>query len=209
MGVSLIYISSETIVNYVSKNPVNWLEDFKGMAKRGGIGDQAGVTPTPAIQEFLELYHDTKSLFTQRDYRDWCFKRWRNWLEEKPKAQQDGVAVKLYRNFYPSMIDSLHVWAMLAETKKFDVCVLDSTEDAIGKTDLTLRQNEIMHRIALQIGTKSGIDNRKYKCKHRNGGQEIERIEIWLPMSRSRTPGNKRWYELDDFSKLLGQMESE
>lgn len=194
MGVSLIYIPSCAIVEYVAANPVNWLDHYRYMAKRGGIGDTAGITPTPAVYEFLSLYHHKKGLFTQREYAEWCFEQWHEWLTEKTDEQRRGVGVKLYRNFYPSMIDSLHVWAMMVETGGFHACILDSTLDAVGKTDLTLVRDSMTYRVALLIDSANGVGDRRYKLAYRSTDSDTACIEIRLPLSRDKTPGNKRWY---------------
>lgn len=194
MGVSLIYVPSGAIVEYIASNPINWLRKYRDMARRGGIGDSAGVTPSPAVYEFLSLYHHEKGLFTQRAYAEWCIEQWREWLTEKTDQQRFGVSVKLYRNFYPSMIDSLHVWAMMVETGGFHSCILDSTLDAIGKTDLTLVRYGVSYRVALLSGSANSVGDRRYKLSHRSGDNDPSCIEIRLPMSREQTPGNKRWY---------------
>ena len=194
MGVSLIYVPSYAIVEYVASNPVNWLDQYRHMAKRGGVGDTAGVTPTPAVYEFLALYHHKKGLFTQREYAEWCFSQWQEWLSDKTDDQRRGVGVKLYRNFYPSMIDSLHVWAMMVESGGFHACILDSTQDAIGKTDLTLVRSGISYRVALLIDSTNSVGDRRYKLAYRNTDNDLSCIEIRLPLSREKAPGNKRWY---------------
>lgn len=204
MSVSLIYVPSWAIVEYVASNPVNWLDHMRHMAKRGGIGDTAGVTPTPAVYEFLSLYHHEKGLFTQRRYAEWCFAQWREWLGEKTDDQRRGVGVKLYRNFYPSMIDSLHVWAMMVEAGGFHTCILDSTQDAIGKTDLTLVQRGISYHVALLIDSANSVGDRRYKLGHRSGDAPADCIEIRLPLSREKTPGNKRWYSPADVIDAMG-----
>ena len=61
-GITLMYIPSDTIVRYVSENPIDW--GSKDLAKRGGPGDQAGITPTPAVEEFLRLLIERRELFT-------------------------------------------------------------------------------------------------------------------------------------------------
>jgi len=204
MGVSLIYVPSYAIVEYIANNPINWLDHYRHMARRGGVGDTAGVTPSPAVYEFLALYHQEKGLFTQRRYAEWCQDKWRDWLADKTDEQRRGVGVKLYRNFYPSMIDSLHVWAMMVEAGGFHACILDSTLDAIGKTDLTLVRSGVSYRVALLIDTSNSVGDRRYKLGHRNGDAPTDCIEIRLPMSRDKTPGNKRWYYPTDLTDAIG-----
>lgn len=208
MGVSLIYIPSQRIVDFVAEHPINWLQDYKRLAQRGGEGDKCGITPTPAVLEFLNLLHSNKGLFTQREYMDYCFSVWdaSGWISNLPKSQKNGLGVRLYRNFYPSMIDSLHAWALLAETRIFDICFLDSTADAIAKTDLTLVKADTEYRIALYIGSKNGIKDRVYKLNNRNTESEVFCVDVVLPMERKPIhPGGKRWYELNDFRSVIIQ----
>lgn len=205
MSSTLIYIPSHTIVDYVTKNPVNWIPSHAYLAKRGGLGDQCGVTPTPAVYEFLQLLQKEKRLFTQKEYRDYCFNSWVNdgWIDGLGSKKRGALGVRLYRNFYPSMIDSLHVWAMLAETKFFDACIIDSTMDAVAKTDLLLKRGDTEYHVALLAGSKQSVDDRHYKLTYRNDGENVVCYDVKLPMKRERNPGNKRWYEIADFDSLV------
>ncbi len=197
-----MHIPSEQIVRYVARHPIDW--DNRERAKRGGVGDQAGVTPTPAVEEFLRLYLDRRDLFTQRDYMYHCWDQWRDWIVDKPKEQKLGVKAKLYRNFYPSMIDSLHVYAMLVEMDAFDTCVLNSSEDAIGKSDLILTSREREIRLALIGPKQAAVDDRAYKLAHRNEGtSELECIEVVLRDEYPMYPGNKRWYQKQDLWQAI------
>ena len=105
--VTLLYFRSDYVVDFISQHPIDWKD--RALAMRGGAGDQAGVTPTPAVHEFLSLLGKKQALFTQEEYHRYCAFVWRDWLLGKPEIQRQGVEAKLYRNFYPSMIDSLHV----------------------------------------------------------------------------------------------------
>lgn len=200
--VSLKYYSSEYIVDFVSRHPIDWSN--RKLAKRGGSGDMAGVTPTPAVYEFLALLAQRKGLFTQKEYKNYCFDVWSSWLENKNDQEKAGVAAKLYRNFYPSMIDSLHVWSLLVETGEFSQCYLDSTEDALSKSDLTVvRLNGAEIKIALSIGSYNARRDRDYKRNYRGRYDGIVLFDVELSMDRPRRPGNKRWYVTEDFSSLL------
>lgn len=207
MGVSLIYMPSQYIVKYMGANPINWLQAHKDKAKRGGLGDKCGVTPSPAVFEFLNLLHERKGLFNQKDYKEYCWAAWGRdgWIENLSSEIRGGLGVRLYRNFYPSMIDSLHVWALLAETQLFDVCFLDSTADAVAKTDLTLVKGSTEYRIALFAGSKRSVNDRLYKLKNRNTESEVLCIDVVLPMERKQSYGKKRWYEIGDFENFIQQ----
>lgn len=198
-GLALIAYDPAYIVRYVTENPINW--SSSELAGKGRVGDTAGVTPTPAVEEFLSLLRQWQRLFTQHDYWLFCVTRWDGWLASKTPMQIEGVKAKLYRNFYPSMIDSLHVWAMLAMSRKFDYCVLDSYKDAIGKTDLTLMRQGQQWKVALRIGSDAAERNRIYKNAYR--GSAVNCIEVPLPLSRQRAPGNKRWYNIEDFAGIV------
>ena len=198
-GLALIAYDPAYIVRYVSQNPINW--SSSDLAGKDKDGDQAGVTPTPAVEEFLSLLRQWQRLFTQHDYWLFCVSRWDNWLHSKTPIQIEGVKAKCYRNFYPSMIDSLHVWAMLSLSGRFDYCVLDSYKDAIGKTDLTLVRGQQSWKVALQIDSDAAKRARIYKDTYR--GQSANCLTVPLSFSRPRAPGNKRWYCIEDFSELF------
>lgn len=201
-GKTLLYIPSDEIVNFVSRNPIDW--DRLELARRGGVGDQAGMPPTPAVEEFLDLLIEGQKLFTQREYLCHCWNKWRDWVLSKTQSQKLGVKAKLYRNFYPAMIDSLHVWAMLCESGMFDTCVMNSVEDAIGKTDLLVRSKNRIYRIALLGPTSSAANDRQYKLTHRNGnGADVRCVEIQMPESYSKAIGNKRWFRRSDIMGAL------
>lgn len=199
-GVTLLYLGSRYIVDFVAQNPVEWKEAV--LAKRGGPGDSAGPTPTPAVYEFLRLLRIKKALFTQAEFACHCISRWRDWYQNLSRLQKEGIEAKLYRNFYPSMIDSLHVWAMLSETGAFDRCILDSFDDATAKSDLTLIAGDREIKVALLAGSKAAVEDRRYKLTYRGGGTG-EVFEVVLPLEREKGPGNKRWYRLEDFMPVL------
>lgn len=199
-GITLLYIPSDEIVRYVTAHPIDWHKPE--MANRGGPGDKAGITPTPAVEEFLRLLMDRRALFTQSEYMHHCWVQWRSWIEPKPMDQKVGVKAKLYRNFYPAMIDSLHVWAMLVETGMFDTCVLNSAEDAISKTDLIVTSGPKAYRLALIGPTINAIQDRQYKLANRGNGEDTS-IEIVLPSEYPRQPGNKRWYRKSDVMRAI------
>lgn len=219
---ALIYIPSSEIVDYITSNPIDWgdntevtlsdkrIVNLGELAKRGGIGDTAGVTPTPAVEEFLNLLISKRGLFTQNEYMHHCVKAWNGWAESKTKDQKYGIKAKLYRNFYPSMIDSLHVWAMICESGMFEMCLLSATEDAIGKSDLILRSGNKELRIALLGPTPRASKDREFKIAHRGTGDD-KCIEIKLSLDSPKSPGNKRWFRKPDVMRSIlshGQAQS-
>lgn len=219
----LMYLNSNMIKHYIALHPIDWMEDYKTYARIGGYGDQAQKTPTPAVHEFLACLAEKRQLFTQTDYFAWCTMQWRAWYDGLLKKMivrpdgttflpalsyrqnlQIGIKAKIFRNFYPSMIDSLHVWAMMAETGNFQCCFLDSYEDAIAKTDLTVVDwNGRKIQLALLSGSKTASNSLSYKQQYREGYTDIHCFRIPLDMQRARNPGNKRWYELRDFQACL------
>lgn len=194
---ALIYFHSAHIVDFVVSNPIDWSNP--DLARRGGAGDQAGVPPTPSVQEFLRLLSIQQKLFTQAEYADFCDSQWKDWMATLSIKCRAGVRAKLYRNFYPSMIDSLHAWALLSESGNWDRCVLDSYADAVGKTDLTVWKNDRCCRIALIGPTRAAASDRRYKCEHRSNANDCMVVQMkydrpWI--------GRKRWYESSDFSHV-------
>lgn len=199
--ISLYHFSADYIMEFVSRHPIDWSNG--NLAKKGGPGDQAGMPPTPAVLEFLNLLDQKQDLFTQAEYANFCIRQWADWLLDKKGEQFEGVEAKLYRNFYPAMIDSLHVWAMISEAGWFDVCILDAYLDAIGKKDLILKSQTCTVKVALLGPTSRAKRYREYKLNHRQtNGQELDIVEVQLPWEYERRPGNKRWFRLNDFDQV-------
>jgi len=211
--VTLIYLSSKLIENYIARHPVSWSDEK--LAKRGGIGDQAGMPPTSSVGEFFSLVAQKQGLFTQAEYRDHCFDQWREcdptWSQKLTKEMKDGITAKLYRNFYPSMINTLHVWSLLVEAQWFDMCVIDTMTDALSKHDLILyrKHREVKETLPIAldlfIGSKQSIADRQYKLARRKSLREFvcESFEVPLSMDRpQKQPGNMRWYCLKDFERI-------
>jgi len=196
-GIVLLYMSSEAIKGYLANHPVDW--QSRDLAEKGNI-----LTPTPAIEVFFRLLKETDSFFDQEDY--WQF-AWSEWLclhDTISDEVRQGLRARLYRNFYPSAIDSIHVWALLAETGYFDKCVLDTAKDAVGKTDLiawpALARPPI--KIGLQIETTYALEWQKHKRTYR-GAADPDMIDVYLSMKKPKRPGNKRWFDLGDLSLVF------
>ena len=201
-GSLLVYISSQAIKNFCASHPIIWPPPW--LSTRGGPGDQAGLPPVPSVEVFLDLLRVKHGLFTQEDFWQASVSSWGNWYSnlgaEAPDGSrallQRGLKAKAYRNFYPSMIDSLHVWAMLVEAGEFDRCWLDSVEDYTSKTDLTVcNKSGIIWRIALQ-GRARNIHRPTAR-----GLMPTKTSIVNLPSRKDRpaTEGNKQWFILDDF----------
>lgn len=202
--VTLLYFASKKIESYIDCNPINWSN--ADLAKRGGIGDQAGMPPTPMVYEFFMLLSLRQGLFTQAAFRDFCFERWEGWESLNDKQMRAGIAAKLYRNVYPSMINTLHIWALFLEAQWFDACVIDSLMDSLSKHDIIVyRDGFAPIALDLFIGSDRSISDREYKRAYRKSLREFvgETFDIPLPMSRpKRQPGNMRWYCLKDFEHV-------
>lgn len=200
MGESLIYMSSRHIVDYLTRHPIMWLDDKKWMAEIGGPGDKAGLPPIASVELWIECLRRKERLFSQEEYVEHYFGNAKiaAWLRGKPLEQVEGVRVKQYRNFYPSMIDSLHVWALLAETGLFDSCIVETDRDAISKVDMIVTTEG--HRLSLAIRgpTEDATRAKNYKGKYRNTGDSRNAIELALSIRKPRSPGNKRWFDAEE-----------
>lgn len=206
---ALLYFCSRYIVDFITVHPINWCPGCKELAKLHGAGDLAGMPPTPAVYEFLKLLSQRHDLFSQEEFRTYCFQQWEEWLQDKTLIQRRGLGAKLYRNFYPTLIDSLHAWALLTESGRFLRCYLDSNHDAVGKVDITVenRYGKVFHLDLKSPGSKTEMYS-QYKQKYRHTGEEVHSLTITLPWERKKTPGNKRWYCLEDFHQLFRQEET-
>lgn len=203
---TLISRSSESIVDFYSCHPINWKEDFKNEVMLGEMADRAGMTPTPAIEAWIELYVDSRQLFTQAEYVDYCFSlpEWLPWIREKTSDELEAIEAKLYRNFFPSAVDSLHVHSMVSESGIFDTCFLDTYDDAIGKTDITVRKGDVKIAVGLLGPTKNASVSSSYKHRFRAAPVDTPRVEVQMDIKHPKTPGNKRWFREEDvISEIL------
>jgi hypothetical protein len=220
----LISISSDYILSFCAEHPIIWypLSNFgqdgsvyrrtrewqQTARRRGGVGDKK--TPTPAVGVFLDLLIKRDGvLFTQEQYAQYTKKIWNDWLEELTTDERLGIYVRLYAQFYPAMIDSLHVWSILSEERVADVCFLDSFNDVVAKTDLTLIKGEQSVKIALRSGGASGRRTAEYKIARRKGGCEPpDCFPVWLDMDERQGIGRKRWYKLSDFADVIAYLQT-
>ena len=192
-------MSSDYIVEFVRQHRIVWGD--RNLARRGGEGDMAGLPPVSSALMFLELVKLNDGLFTQSDYFDHCVRRWGEWYDGQPELLQQGIKAKAFGNFYPSFIDSLHVWSLLSETGTCDRCFLNSTDDVHKDTDLTIYMDGRSVVVALIGPTARARKCRDYKQKFR--GASTESVTVQLPWNRPRDPGNKRWYVIEDFEKVF------
>lgn len=199
-SVLLIYIQSRHIVEFVRAHPVTW-GDRKGR-RRGGTGDRAGVPPIASMQLFLEVLGQHKGLVTQGEFFSYCVHRWGDWFARLTAETQGGLKAKAYGNFYPSAIDSLHVWAMLCESGDFTKCFWDSVEDVVGGSDLSVFIGERCCHVGLIAGTSMAREDLEYKQSYR-GRKGIDVVIPMKPRDSRETIGNKMWYTIDQFDPVF------
>lgn len=196
-------MSCDYVREYVRKHPVKWMD--RELTKHGGAGDSAGRTPYPCVEAWLRCLHEIGDMFDQKTYVDFCRMEWSEWWSKLTPLQQRGVTAKLANNYFPSMIDSLHAWALLSEARWFDTVTLDSYQDAIGKSDITCRCGMTETRIALFGPGQRALDARNYKIAHREG-YDVQTVPVQMSWDRP-VIGGKRWFELGDFVILKPEVQ--
>lgn len=193
--IRLIYISSRAILDFCAAHPIKWMTP----GEANGPGNV--LTPTPAIGLFYKYVAQTERMFTQEEYWNYANQEWGDWIDSLSQTVKDGLRARLYRNFYPSCVDTIYVWAMLAESGKFAYCVLDSIKDAVGKVDISVHAlNGQSVNIALYNDSKRALNWTVYKRTYRGEVKDV--IDVLLPMERAKGIGNKRWYEVSDFAHV-------
>ena len=191
----LVYWSSRAVQQFCARHPIEW--STRDLAKQGDL-----LTPTPGMQVFFELLLKDSRLFDQAQYYAKACAVWSDWMAHLDESTREGIKARLYRNFYPSGIDSLHAWALLVETGLFDACLIDPLADATSKTDITVfTKDRRPISIALYAGNPYSRQLTRYKRRVRGGAPNA--IDVILPMDRPQRPGNKRWYEIQDFGPVL------
>jgi len=202
---ALIYLSPLRIVRFLEANPVDWKDKDKKLANT--LGNRK--PPTPGMAVFFDFLQKTGDLFTQREYIEYAFQVWHDWVSKMDRNERYAQKVRIGRNFYPSAIDSLHVWGLLVDTGKFEYCNVDPLIDAMAKVDLTLYPNNKSKpiKISLAPDTMNSRKWRRHKTLHR--GVDTESIEIILTMNRIQNPGNKRWYTLADFNPVFDKLKQQ
>jgi hypothetical protein len=212
MNTNILFRSSRAIVEFVDKNPINW-SNYE-FAKRGGIGDQAGIHRySPVVNLWVNRWN-FPNMPTTDEFKDFCIEQWiqesnGKWPENP--VHIDGITAKLHRNFYPSCVDLMHVFALLVESKRLAGVEYDYVSDSVGKIDLTVTRDDGNRAgILLKIGTPASRDAARYKSTFRKQPVPLyPLIPIDLDTDiRDKTFGNKRWYELEDFQKLFDWADS-
>lgn len=196
-GLLLTAFSPDYIVSFVAQHPVN--EANKQLAGVGKPGDRR--PPTPAVAEFLTLLRNKRDLFTGQEYADHCKMVWSAWWARLGYWEQLGMEARIRCNFYRSMVDALHVWAMLSRDPRFERCYIDSVEDATGVSDVTVVSAGRVIHLALLVDTNAAKSQASYKRRVRNPTKAVFH-DVFLLMSRPKSPGNKRWYQPGDFTFL-------
>jgi hypothetical protein len=163
------------------------------------------------MKVFWDLLTARKGLFTQKEYLDyaWNLPEWREWRNTLTEEVIKGVSARLYRNFYPSAIDSLYVWALLSESQIFHVCTIDVVSDVEGKIDLKVWISPYKS-IPIALKGCQTKENAKWSRTKENRGNPPHNIfNAYIPWYRLKSPGNKRWYEICDFEALINKVKEE
>jgi hypothetical protein len=206
MAVRLLTVNPESLVEFCKAHPVDLKPDWSSVTRRGGTGDV--MPPTPAADTFFTLYLEVlqgRRLPTQREYAEYCVGAWREWFTgQLTRYVQQCFVARLYRNFYPSFVDSIHVWALLGTRYAvngrlvFDQCVLDTYADVIQNSDLLAYRGEECLRIALRSQTRQAREDAWYKQTHRQphhveDGERL--VHLVLPIDVRARIGGKCWFQ--------------
>ena len=151
--IALQYFSSDYILNFFDKHPQKWCS--RELADKGNV-----LTPTPAFSIFFELLREKEDLFTYEEYINSSFLKWQEFFTTLTEEVKNGLKCRLQRQFYPSAIDSLYIWALLVESNQFSICLLDTEKDVVSKTDLIVFSK----------------DGEKIRIAHRSNSQ---RAQYW------------------------------
>ena len=203
----LVYLSSDSIVAFCNANPIWWGED-RDANKAGNW-----YIEPPAMAIFFGCLTVHGGLFSQQDYVNYAgavpvrvnIPGLGDNLSFPELAEGHSLPLRtrLCRNFYVSAIDSLHVWALLVESGEFDRCFLDTADDVVGKTDLSVwRRDGQYFRINLAVGSHRAKQWAEHKRLFRGECNEGLRIELPCRLPKQQ-PSNKRWYRLEDFAVLF------
>jgi hypothetical protein len=155
---------------------------------------------------FFQLLAERGELFNQSEYVDYVVQAWGAWLDMLSPEQRKGVIARLRCNFYVSAIDSLHVWAMLVETGLFQKCILDTAQDAVGKTDISVIPKGSNQVIPVALRVDSPASRLAYEHKARYRGVARNAIVLPLTLDRPKSPGNKRWYNMGDLKPVINNI---
>lgn len=203
--------SSGYIVEFVTQHPIDWCESQKEMAQRDGLADKCGRPPVPSMLIFFEAIVAARGLITQEEFWLASKQRWGDFPTRETQRRlgisleemHTALRVKAFRNFYPSAIDSLHLFSLLVESQVADRCSLDCAKDVLSSTDLTLEHKGKPYTVALHVGTVSARDSLNHKKKYR-GAKPCD-FTVTLKMNRPKEPGNKRWLNESDLQEIIDE----
>lgn len=225
--------TSEYVKNYILDNEVNLVDKYKKTASRGGLGDKAGMPPISNVLLFFELLYEKGDLFLQEDYWNYCLKRWKEtspeWcrmiftekylvdlddhgrlMKEGDRTEHEsswpvatGLKAKCFRNFYPSFIDTLHVFGLMTESDLFSRIEINTEEDV--KSDFDIHATD-KHGVECRFAILARKSN-SVKQFIRKGSDVKNNIILALPMQRKRE-GGKRWFEMEDLKKEYSRFQS-
>ena len=194
--IRLQYYASRSIVEFYRRNPLpsdTWTDDETQRRARLNVRIQP-----PAMGVFFRLLTTNRGLFTFEEYSRFA-------VLERMRSSDGStktVMARLKRNFFPSAIDSLHVFAMLVETGEFEAAWLDVLEDVTGATDISVQKGDgSVVPIALSIKTRWSIECARKKARSScRASQRPGTVNVYLTLNRGRI-GNKRWYQAEDLEK--------
>lgn len=202
MTYEVIYHSSEYILDWFSdpNHHVSWCPHE--LVDMGNF-----LTPVPGMQVFFEYLGMRGGLFTQKEFSDYFWSLIPDFKDGLERIRLRGLGARIWHNFYPSAIDSLHVWALLVESGRFARCLINSTEDVVGKTDLIVyTKNGQRLDLALRVDSPRSNYWAGQKQVNVSGMRGVNEgtIDLLLPYSgRERGVGNKRWYNYDDLKPVF------
>jgi hypothetical protein len=211
----MLTMDPDYILDFFRVHPCDMCDQYADVVRPGTPGNV--MSPTPVMDSFFQqLGERDGQLMTQEAFADYHLAREaeRQWYATLDAFTQRCYRARLYRQFYLSAIDSLHVWALLGTryrpngTLVFDRCIIDTKKDVVLKTDLLVYRAEACLRIALTVDTHNAQRVNTYKRQHR-GGPVAGTIELRLRVGRARrSVGNKCWFHWpEDFRPIFHQAE--
>lgn len=200
----LLYIHSADIKAFLGKHPVKYHREYKYLNRGNGSAADWNPPPQPpAMRVFFDLLDRRAGrLCTSEEFAEETWARWANEARDRSPNQLHGMMNRL-ANFYNSGIDTLHVWALCVESKKFRKAVYNAKEDVTGHRDLTFVDwfnREIP--IALSMASPESDERIRRKAQW-NGADYGNLCHLRMEMSWPVGQGNKRWYPLETVNKIL------
>lgn len=211
MSILLLVGNPDAYITFCQEHPIFMCKSLRRETCNGGAGDIR--PPSPVADAFFRLLHlRGGGLPTQEEFWNYCasLKDWAPWLAQQTSYAQRCFRARLYRNFYPSFVDSLHVWSLLGTRycvdgrQVFDQCIIDTRQDVITKTDILVYR--LPHIISIALRVESPAATRaalRYKPL-RGGYEDTTKVVLTLPLTSRPLVGGKRWYHWpDDFQPLF------